>query len=115
MSAQSSDFGAELKGRSSLYLLLHPSSNSFQSCASFSLDFFYLILQRIRPLIYSADIARKPKHPARNVDSAIVRRTGVKPKNEYLLDFTGRIWTDSHTCMDCYQTDFFDISIFYQP
>jgi hypothetical protein len=81
-------------------VLLHPGSNPFQSCASFPLLFFYLILQRIRPLIYSADIANRPKLPARNVDSAIVLRTGVKFENAFsiLQDVSGH--NHAHACVD---------------
>lgn len=52
---------------------------------SSSLGFFSLILQHIRPLIYSADIARKPKHPAKSVDSAIVRRSAVRLTNTFSI------------------------------
>lgn len=97
-----------------LFLPFQPSSNPFQSGVSYSLGFFSLILQHIRPLIYSADVARKPKHPAKSVDSAIVRRTAEKPR-EYLLCFRGWVRTESHACVDCYQTDILDVWVVERP
>jgi hypothetical protein len=85
--------------RYSLFLLLRPGSNPFQSYASFSLGFFYLIVQFIRPLIYTADTASRFKHPARSVDSAIVHQTGVKPTITITvsLDGSGQIHTHAWT------------------
>jgi hypothetical protein len=90
--------------RYSLFLLIRPISSPFLSGASFSLDFFYLTLQLIRPLIYSADVARKPKHPARNADSAAFCWTGVKPMNTSSISQDGpgqsrtHAWTVIRRC-----------------
>jgi len=54
-----------------LFLFIHSNCEPFQFCASFSLGFCYLILQRFRPLIYRADIACKPEHSAGNVGPVI--------------------------------------------
>jgi hypothetical protein len=100
ISVQCSDFAAEFRGRCSPFFLFHPGSNPFQSCASFSLGFFYLILQRTRPLIYSSDIANRPKYPARKMDSTIVLRTGVKSENPFSIsqDVSGQ--SHAHACVD---------------
>jgi len=66
-----------------LFLLLQSNSNPFHSCASFSIGFSYLILQRVRPLIYSADIACNTEHSARNVDSPIFRRRAVNSTDTF--------------------------------
>jgi len=67
-----------------LFLFLQSNKkNPFHSCASFSIGFFYLILQRVRPLIYSVDIASKPEHCTRNVDSPIFRRTAVNSTDNF--------------------------------
>jgi hypothetical protein len=68
---QCSFFATEF--RESLYFISSPSSWQ-QSLPVPCLGFFYLILQRARPLIYRADIACELKQ------SAIIRRTAVSSR-----------------------------------
>ena len=102
-----------------LCLPLYSNSDPFQSCASFSLGFFYLILQRVRPLIYSTDIACKPEHSARNVDPAVSVGLLQTPQIHSLFQRTILNWdTNIHsTIMEQSSISFFDksqISSFYK-
>jgi hypothetical protein len=66
--------------RKSLFFFISAPSTQQQSLPflCFVLNRFLLSdLTRVRPLIYSADIACKPEHSTRNVDSAFVRQTAV--------------------------------------
>jgi len=64
----------------SFLLFLHPSSNLFLSCAYFSLGPLLSDLAASpSPLIYSIDVACKPKHPA------IVSGPGLKPTDSFRI------------------------------
>jgi hypothetical protein len=91
------------RSRCFLFLLLQSNSSPFHSCASFSIGFFYLILQRVRPLIYNTDIACKPEHSARNVNSPIVRRTAVNSTDTFPVPWDSSELRHQHA-IECYHT-----------